>query len=150
MSTRTSKVMEPTTCSQSKRATNCATPRYLIYSFYLQVRVEPAASSASPPFAVPEILARYSLRIISTAAAKSPSFLPPQAALGLFAQSKRVTFCATPRFSLFYHCFHKKSSAGDYFAPRFFLIFSAVSSKLISIRFKNNSLSTTSMSTVIQ
>ena len=69
--------------SQSKRATNCATPRYCIL-YLSELLCSPSCGSRNAP-------ARYSLRRISTAAPKSPSLYPPQAAVRLFAQSKRAT-----------------------------------------------------------
>jgi len=51
--------------------------------------------------AVAEILCSLSLRYNFDRGAFSPSLLPPQAALGLKAQSKRATNPATPRYSFF-------------------------------------------------
>ena len=81
--------LEPAaSCSQSKRATNCATPRC---KMLLRIYVYPTIMLWSPSCGARNAPARCSLRRISTAAPKSPSLHPPQAAVGLFAQSKRAT-----------------------------------------------------------
>ncbi len=78
--------LEPAaSCSQSRRATNCATPRYSAF----QNKIKAGAL----PLAVPKIFFGKSLENFDRGAAKS-SLYPPQEALGFCAN------CATPRYLL--------------------------------------------------
>ena len=79
--------LEPAaSCSQSRRATNCATPRYSAF----QNKIKAGAL----PLAVPKIFFGKSLENFDRGAAKS-SLYPPQEALGFCAN------CAAPRYSAF-------------------------------------------------
>ena len=82
----------PASCSQSKRATNCATPGYEIFQLW--------SNMGSTP-----VFDQFSAR------GKTPSALAPQRFPGFWgsaarirtprSQSKRATNCATPGYEIF-------------------------------------------------
>ena len=78
--------LEPAaSCSQSRRATNCATPRYSAFQNIIK--------AGALPLAVPKIFFGKSLENFDRGAAKS-SLYPPQEALGFCAN------CAAPQYLL--------------------------------------------------
>ena len=90
--------LEPAaSCSQSRRATNCATPRYSIAALFEIVE------AGALPLAVPQNFCGVCLEIFDRCAAKS-SLYPPQAAPGFCAN------CAAPRYD-----FHNYNIIALYF-----------------------------------
>ena len=80
-----------TSCSQSRRATICATSRFIVF---LCGEKYVTKSALSALLAVPETRFAYFDRC-----AKPTFLIPLQAAVGRFAQSRRATICATSRKS---------------------------------------------------
>ena len=84
--------------SQSKRATNCATPR----NVYFYLRCNPLRLALLARLAVPEkILALFACSIFSTAECAAPRFFRHRRRSAMHSQSKRATNCAAPPKYLF-------------------------------------------------
>ncbi len=87
-------------CSQSRRATDCATPGYSI----IQIRnseQSPRRSALSARVAGPEKIFALSLLLdFFDRCPCSASLFPPLAALGSATQSRRATDCAKPGYSI--------------------------------------------------
>ncbi len=83
-------------CSQSRRATTCATPRYVYINFYLLFLF---SSLLCPPSCGSRNLIGSIVSLdIPTAAPKNARFLCHRQRSRFFAQSRRATTCATPRY----------------------------------------------------
>ena len=86
-------------CSQSRRATNCATPRYSIWLFFSQRRF--IALLCPPSCKIVAHAAPKGTPCALFCCASSGSLHLPPAAVAFVTQSRRATNCATPRFFYF-------------------------------------------------
>ena len=83
-------------CSQSRRATTCATPRYFYINFFL---ISLFPSLLCPPSCGSRNLFGSIMSLdIPTATPKNARFFCHRQRSRFFAQSRRATTCATPRY----------------------------------------------------
>ena len=79
----------PASCSQSKRATNCATPGYEIFQLWSNMGSAPVFDQFPARGKTPSALASQSFPGFWRSVARTPASR---------SQSRRATNCATPRF----------------------------------------------------
>ena len=82
----------PASCSQSKRATNCATPGYEIFQLWSNMGSAPVFDQFPARGKTPSALASQSFPGFWRSVARTPASR---------SQSKRATNCATPGYSIF-------------------------------------------------
>ena len=81
----------PASCSQSKRATNCATPGYEIFQLWSNMGSTPVFDQFPARGKTPSALASQSFPGFWESAARTPASR---------TQSRRATNCATPRYEV--------------------------------------------------
>ena len=81
----------PASCSQSKRATNCATPGYGIFQLWSNMGSTPVLDQFPARDKTPSALASQSFPGFLGNAARTPASR---------SQSRRATNCATPRYEV--------------------------------------------------
>ena len=81
----------PASCSQSKRATNCATPGYGIFQLWSNMGSTPVFDQFQARGKTPSALASQSFPGFWRSAARTPASR---------SQSKRATNCATPGYKV--------------------------------------------------
>ena len=79
----------PASCSQSKRATNCATPGYEVFQLWSNMGSTPVFDQFPARGKTPSALASQSFPGFWRSAARTPASR---------SQSRRATSCATPGF----------------------------------------------------
>ena len=84
----------PASCSQSKRATNCATPGYEVFQLWSNMGSAPVFDQFPARGKTPSALASQSFPGFWRSAARTPASR---------SQSRRATNCATPGYSIFLH-----------------------------------------------
>ena len=82
----------PASCSQSKRATNCATPGYEVFQLWSNMGSAPVFDQFPARGKTPSALASQSFPGFWRSAARTPASR---------SQSKRATNCATPGYEIF-------------------------------------------------
>ena len=82
----------PASCSQSKRATNCATPGYEIFQLWSNMGSTPVFDQFPAKGKTPSALASQSFPGFWRSAARTPASR---------SQNKRATNCATPGYKVF-------------------------------------------------
>lgn len=82
----------PASCSQSKRATNCATPGYKVFQLWSNMGSAPVFDQFPARDKTPSALASQSFPGFWGNAARTPASR---------TQSRHATNCATPGYSLF-------------------------------------------------
>ena len=81
----------PASCSQSKRATNCATPGYEVFQLWSNMGSAPVFDQFPARGKTPSALASQSFPGFWRSAARTPASR---------SQSRRATNCATPRYEV--------------------------------------------------
>ena len=81
----------PASCSQSKRATNCATPGYEVFQLWSNMGSAPVFDQFPARGKTPSALASQSFPGFWRSAARTPASR---------SQSRRATNCATPRYEI--------------------------------------------------
>ena len=82
----------PASCSQSKRATNCATPGYEVFQLWSNMGSTPVFDQLPARGKTPSALASQSFPGFGGNTARTPASR---------TQSKRATNCATPGYEIF-------------------------------------------------
>ena len=81
----------PASCSQSKRATNCATPGYEVFQLWSNIGSTPVFDQFPARGKTPSALAPQRFPGFQESAARTPASR---------SQSRRATNCATPRYEV--------------------------------------------------
>ncbi len=96
----------PASCSQSRRATNCATPGYTLFASLAAI-----ACFARPPSCLP--IPGHPLPANRDTSSKPPRFFRHRRRFGAFPKAFRATNCATPGYT-FFHALRYKHGMNSY------------------------------------